>query len=78
MTIEGVRENIQFLNFLHEELAISTAAISVAKKQSEAYCGPLPMILWQFGMISLKQLQQIYDWLESYNNSTLCYNKSIS
>lgn len=78
MTIEGDQKNTQFLNFLHEELAISTAAISVARKHSEANCGPLPMILWQFGMISLKQLQQIFDWLDSYNSTSLCYNKSAS
>lgn len=78
--MESHHKNTQFLNFLQEELAISAAAISVAKKHSEAYCGPLPMILWQYGMISIKQLQQIFDWLESYNtnNSTLCYERTIS
>ncbi|MDJ0554070.1 MAG: DUF2949 domain-containing protein [Microcoleaceae cyanobacterium MO_207.B10] len=76
--MDGDQKNKQFLNFLQEELAISAASISVARKHSEANCGPLPMILWQFGMISLNQLQQIFDWLESYNHSTLCYNKSAS
>ena len=76
--MEREDKNTQFLNFLHEELAISAAAISVARKHSEANCGPLPMILWQFGMISLHQLQQIFDWLESYNNAPLCYNESAT
>ncbi|MDY7002760.1 MAG: DUF2949 domain-containing protein [Cyanobacteriota bacterium] len=76
--MEGDRKTTLFLNFLQEELAISAAAISVARKHSEASCGPLPMILWKFGMISLQQLQQIFDWHESYNNNTLCYNQPIS
>ncbi len=26
--------------------------------------GPLHMILWQYGLVSLEQLEQIFDWLE--------------
>ncbi len=76
--MEGDRKTTLFIHFLQEELALSAAAISVARKHSETSCGPLPMILWKFGMISIHQLQQIFDWLESYNNNTLCYDKSIS
>jgi hypothetical protein len=25
----------------------------------------LPMILWQYGLVTLKQLDQIFDWLET-------------
>lgn len=64
VTMNGDRNNTLLINFLQEELALSPAAISVARKHSETSCGPLPMVLWQFGMISLHQLQQIFDWLE--------------
>ena len=55
----------RFIRFLQEELAISADCISVALKQMEQDRGPLPMILWQYGLVTLEQLDQIYDWLET-------------
>ncbi|MGB5594193.1 MAG: DUF2949 domain-containing protein, partial [Crocosphaera sp.] len=26
---------------------------------------PIPMLLWQYGLISLVQLQRIWDWLDA-------------
>ncbi len=56
---------IRFINFLQEDLAISTAAIGVALRHREQDPGPLPMILWQYGLVTLEQLDRIYDWLET-------------
>jgi hypothetical protein len=55
----------KFLRFLQEELAISRDSIAIAQRRSEQDPGPLPMILWQYGLVTLKQLDQIYDWLET-------------
>ncbi|KAB8315061.1 DUF2949 domain-containing protein [Tolypothrix campylonemoides VB511288] len=55
----------RFISFLQEDLAISTASIAVALRHREQDPGPLPMILWQYGLISIEQLEQIYDWLET-------------
>lgn len=55
----------QFIHFLQEDLAISAASIAVALRHREQDPGPLPMILWQYGLITLEQLDQIYDWLET-------------
>jgi hypothetical protein len=55
----------KFIRFLKEDLAISTASIDMATRYREQDAGPLPMILWQYGLITLDQLDQIYDWLES-------------
>ncbi|WP_315789913.1 DUF2949 domain-containing protein [Fischerella sp. JS2] len=55
----------QLIRFLQEDLAISTASIDVALRHSKQDPGPLPMILWQYGLITLEQLEQIYDWLET-------------
>jgi len=52
------------INFLQEELAISDSFIMLALHRHEEDLGPLPMILWQYGLISLEQLEQIFDWLE--------------
>lgn len=55
----------RFIRFLQEDLALSAASIAIALRHSEQDPGPLPMILWQYGLITLEQLDQIFDWLES-------------
>lgn len=55
----------RLLRFLQDELAISAALIAIALRHSEQDPGPLPMILWQYGLVTLEQLDQIYDWLEN-------------
>lgn len=53
------------LDFLQDELALSDAAIAVALKQCAHDTDPLPMILWQYGLLSLEQLSCTFDWLSS-------------
>jgi hypothetical protein len=55
----------KFIDFLQKDLSISAASIDVALRYREQNPGPLPMILWQYGLVTLDQLNQIYDWLES-------------
>lgn len=55
----------RFMHFLQEDLAISSASLAVALRHREQDPGPLPMILWQYGLVTLEQLDQIYDWLET-------------
>ena len=62
MTISNYSNLIQFLQ---DELSISSSSIQVALKHSEQDPGPLPMILWQYGLVTLEQLEQIYDWMEA-------------
>ncbi|AFY30570.1 DUF2949 domain-containing protein [Calothrix sp. PCC 7507] len=54
----------EFLNFLHNELELSRADISVALRHREFDNGPLSMLLWQYGLVDLQQLERILDWLE--------------
>lgn len=54
----------QLLRFLQEELSLPTASISIAERHWRQDPGPFPMILWQYGLITLEQLDRIYDWLE--------------
>jgi len=51
--------------FLQDELSLSKPSIDMALKHSEQDPGPLPIILWQYGLITLEQLEQIYDWMEA-------------
>lgn len=62
MTV-SVQPNL--IQFLQDDLAISAASIQVALKHSEQDPGPLPMILWQYGLVTLEELEQIYDWMEA-------------
>lgn len=55
----------KFIRFLQEDLSISSASIAMATRQREHDPGPLPMILWQYGLVTLEQLEQIFDWLET-------------
>ncbi|MCZ2202716.1 DUF2949 domain-containing protein [Cylindrospermopsis raciborskii] len=55
----------RLINFLQEDLAISAASLAVALRHPEHDTGSLTMILWQYGLITLDQLEQIYDWLET-------------
>lgn len=55
---------IRLINFLQEELAIPAESIQIAVRQ-EAAPNLFPMVLWQYGLVSLEQLDKIFDWLES-------------
>ncbi|MFM2060457.1 MAG: hypothetical protein RLZZ507_127 [Cyanobacteriota bacterium] len=53
----------KLLHFLHSELELSKADIAVALRHREFDKGPIPMLLWQYGLIDLQQLEKIFDWL---------------
>ena len=55
----------QFIKFLEEELAISNTEIRLALRQSQQDTNQLPMILWQYSLVTLEQLDRIFDWLET-------------
>ncbi|MDJ0705806.1 MAG: DUF2949 domain-containing protein [Leptolyngbyaceae cyanobacterium MO_188.B28] len=54
----------RLIDFLQEELAIPAESIAVALRRSERSQALLPMLLWQYGLVTLEQLDQIFDWLE--------------
>lgn len=58
--------NIKLIHFLHNELELSNADIAVALRHRELENGPLPMLLWQYGLINLEQLERIFDWLADH------------
>ena len=58
-------KNRELLKFLEDDLDLSKASLDVALKQWEQDPGPLPIVLWQYGLVSLEQLDKIYDWMDS-------------
>ena len=55
----------KLIQFLQQDLAISTDQINLALRQE--FPEQLPMILWQYGLINLEQLGMIFDWLDRFN-----------
>jgi hypothetical protein len=53
------------VQFLKQDLGVSGEQIELALRQNRETPDQLPMILWQYGFISLGQLNQIFDWLEA-------------
>ncbi len=57
------QKQAQLIQFLRWELAIPASSIAIALRHPEQDTGQLPMILWQYGLVSLEQLDRIFDWL---------------
>ena len=54
-----------FVKFLKEELSLSNDSIDTVIRAVEDTSAPIPMILWQYGLVTLEELDRIYDWLHS-------------
>jgi len=55
----------QLIDYLLRELAVSNSAIAVALRHGEQDGSQLPMVLWQYGLVTLEQLDLIFDWMEA-------------
>ncbi len=53
---------LNLINFLQEELKIPASHIKLALDKIPQTPEQLPMMLWQHGLISLKQLELVWDW----------------
>ncbi len=65
MSAYPVTHQTQLIDFLQEELAIPTEAIAIALRHVNEPSNLLPVILWQYGLITIDQLDQVFDWLEA-------------
>ncbi|MEB3212664.1 MAG: DUF2949 domain-containing protein [Leptolyngbyaceae bacterium] len=54
----------RFIQFLKKDLALSDPEISVILRDPDLGNGPLSILLWKYGLITIDQLSQIFDWLE--------------
>jgi hypothetical protein len=61
--MERSHTQTQLIAFLCDELALEEAVIAIALKHRDNDTDPLHMILWNYGLISIEQLNQIFDWL---------------
>lgn len=65
------KKDIQLIHFLQEKLTLSKSAIAVALRRRQRESEPLPIILWQYGLVSLEQLDRIFEWQEKTQISSL-------
>ena len=54
-----------FIKFLQEEINLSPDSIAMAQRSVAQNPGLMPMVLWKYGLVTLEQLDKIYDWLET-------------
>ncbi len=52
--------------FLQDTLNLSSQEVAVALRRRQHPSDSLPMILWQYGLISLGELQKVLDWLDDW------------
>lgn len=55
----------RFIDFLRQDLGVSGEQIELALRHVSNTPDQLPVALWQYGLISLGQLDKIFDWLET-------------
>ena len=53
------------LQFLQRRLGLSPSALELGQRQAELEQAPLPIVLWSFGLLSLEQLEDVFDWQNS-------------
>ena len=53
------------LQFLQRRLGLSPNALELGQRQAELEQAPLPIVLWSFGLLSLQQLEDVFDWQNS-------------
>ena len=56
---------IRFLTFLREEMDLPPDSIAMAQRSVDQNFSLMPMVLWQYGLVTLEQLNRIYEWLEA-------------
>ncbi len=50
--------------FLQQELTVSSSEVALVMQKQEELNAPIPMLLWQYGLVSRTGLERVFDWLE--------------
>jgi hypothetical protein len=58
----------QLIQYLRSELEIPADAIAFGLRRDEP-ANLLPMVLWQYGLLTLEQLEQVWDWTDQNQGS---------
>ncbi|MEC4819278.1 MAG: DUF2949 domain-containing protein [Scytonema sp. PMC 1069.18] len=63
MTIQS--HDMELIDFLHNELLLPFGDIEIALRKHQFNQEPLAMLLWQYGLVNLDQLERLLDWQEN-------------
>jgi hypothetical protein len=55
----------KLLEFLQVHLSLPASSIDLGLRQSKEAPNLLPMVLYQYGLVTAQELGQIFDWLET-------------
>jgi Protein of unknown function (DUF2949) len=58
------KPELQLIKFLQQELSISAEEISLVMRRQETPLSQIPIQLWQHGLMTLHQLEQVFEWQE--------------
>ncbi|MGK7880090.1 MAG: DUF2949 domain-containing protein [Crocosphaera sp.] len=62
--------NQKLVNFLEQELNIPAESIALVERHPELPYSSFPMLLWRYGLITIAQLDRVFDWLDNgFSNS---------
>lgn len=53
------------IHFLMADLAVPTESIAMGLRQIGPATNLLPMVLWQYGLVSTEELNLIFEWVET-------------
>ncbi len=56
----------ELCEFIINTLGISQSALELGIKRSRLENAPLPIVMWSYGLITLKQLKTILSWEKKY------------
>ncbi len=63
-------QNQKLVRFLQQELNIPAESIALVQRHPELPYSSFPMLLWRYGLITVTQLDRIFDWLDH----SLCHS----
>jgi hypothetical protein len=55
----------QTVCFLKDRLMLPQSSIDLALKQAPTEYNVLPIVMWQYGLVTLSQLDEIFDYFET-------------
>jgi hypothetical protein len=55
--------NPRLIAYLQQNMGLSEAALEIATRQQQPTTTELPIVLWNYGLITLEQVGQIFDWM---------------
>lgn len=53
------------LRHLRHQIGLSERALELGLKQAAQEQAPLGVVLWRYGLLSLKQLEELLDWQDA-------------